>query len=168
MGMTDSGGNKDWGTALVEDFIYPVAAFLAPASLLVLMVFFVIRAFTHGLDDGIRSFAAVALPLVALAFLTKIVHHSGAVNATKGSMFAPNVPNYVFFVVSVVVAVGAMMLLTVSTEAPLSELATSVAFSALAFFSMQSGRHSDRTAIYSLGTVLGALAFIVVAGVPSV
>ncbi|WP_455356140.1 hypothetical protein [Streptomyces sp. SYSU K217416] len=167
--MTDSGGkNKDWGTALVEDFIYPMAAFLAPASLLVLMVFFVIRAFWHGLDDGIRSFAAVALPLVALAFLTKIVHHSEATSTWKESPFAPNVPNYVFFIVSVAVSVGAMMLLTVPTEASLSELATSVAFSALAFFSMQSGRHSDRTAVYSLGTVLGALAFIVIAGVPSV
>ncbi|WP_435280659.1 hypothetical protein [Streptomyces koelreuteriae] len=167
--MTDSGGRgKDWGTALVEDFIYPVAVFLAPASLLVLMVFFVIRAFTHGLDDGIRSFAAAALPLVGLAFLSRIVHHSGTTTTRKGPAFAPNVPNYVFFIISVAVSVGAMILLTVSTEAPLSELATSAAFSALAFFSMQSGRHSDRTAIYSLGTVLGALAFIVIAGVPSV
>jgi hypothetical protein len=62
-------GTSNWGLGLIDGFLYPLAMVATPLFLLALIVFFLFQAFSDSVGDGIRSFAAVLLPLMTTALL---------------------------------------------------------------------------------------------------
>lgn len=67
---------NNWGARAVDHILYPIALFATPAFLAVLTVYFVVHAFTRGAGSGVRSFAAVLLPLMVLALLVAFKRNS--------------------------------------------------------------------------------------------
>jgi hypothetical protein len=149
--------SKDWGSQLVEDLLFPFSRFAAPGFLLALMIFFVAQAFAGSIGQGLRSFAAVLLPLMVLTFLVK--------SSWDTSSWIGRIPAWASFSAMVMLAVATMKLLMLSTSAPVAELVLSSAFSIIALSGFR-GEERDRAVPYCLGTVLGALGYVVVLGVP--
>lgn len=146
----------NWGVRLVERGLYPFALAAAPAFLLALIVFFVARAFTDGLQSGVRSFAAVLLPLMVMTFIAKYRPESAGKLA--------RIPGFLAFIIMFVIAGAMMQLLTFSTKAPVAELVLSAAFSIIVLGYIQLER--ARVITYCIGTVLGALCYVVLFGFP--
>jgi hypothetical protein len=154
---TESEDGPNWGVRLIEHGLYPFALAAAPAFLLALIIYFVARAFTGGLQPGIRSFAAVLLPLMIMTFIAKYRPDSAGKLA--------RIPGFVAFTIMFVVAGAMMQLLTFSTKVPLPELVLSAAFSIIVLGYFQLNR--SRVITYCIGTVLGALSYVVLLGFPS-
>jgi hypothetical protein len=153
---TELEDGPNWGVRLVERGLYPFALVAAPAFLLALIVFFVARAFSEGLQPGVRSFAAVLLPLMIMTFIAKYRPESAGKLA--------RIPGFVAFTVMFVVAGATMQLLTFSTKVPVAELVLSAAFSIIVLGYVQLKR--ARVITYCIGTVLGALCYVVLLGFP--
>ncbi|ADJ49086.1 hypothetical protein AMES_7261 [Amycolatopsis mediterranei S699] len=140
------------------------ALVVAPLLLGGLAVFFVIRAFTSGFPAGLRSFAAVILPLMVLTFVVAPkIGKEHAAEAVRGRI--PEHP--LWLATATMTAVGAVMmqLLTISTSIPIVELILSAGFSFILYLWADD---RDRAAPYCLGLVIGALGYVIILGVPHV
>jgi len=147
----------NWGSQLVERLLFPFSTFAAPGFLLMLMIFFVAQSFAGSVEQGLRSFAAVLLPLMVLTFLVK--------SSWDTSSWIGRTPAWASFSAMVTLAVATMKLLTLTTSAPAAELVLSSAFSIIALSGFRR-EDRDRAVPFCLGTVLGALGYVVVFGVP--
>ncbi|RLP93315.1 hypothetical protein EAD89_06690 [Micromonospora sp. BL4] len=150
---------SNWGSRFIEGALYPFAQVAAPGLLLILMIWFVTRGFAEGVGDGVRSFAGVLLPLMALTFLVKTTQ--GSERDPKSGIMA--IPSWASFLAMLIIAGVTLQLLSVSTTIPIVELVVSAAFSIITF--MRTSR--THYVSYCLGTVLGALGYLVLFGVPS-
>ncbi len=149
---------RDWGTELIEHILYPIAIILMPLFLLSLMIFFVTKAFTEGVNPGIRSFCSVLLPLMALTFLVKFRREIlGKANLA---------PSGLTFIVTLAVGLAIMRAVSFAPHVPLRELVLSGTFSVLVFSYVLLDR--DKSMSYYFGTILGALVYVVLWGFPKV
>jgi hypothetical protein len=150
--------DNNWGARAVDHVLYPIALFAAPAFLVVLTVYFVAQAFSRSAGDGVRSFAAVLMPLMVLALLV----------AFKRSSLrrAAAVPNLWVFVATLGIGLAVMTLLKFTpTSVPVPELVISASFSILIFSRVALGR--DKMMFYYFGMVLGFLTYVIVLGFPT-
>jgi len=150
---------ENWGMTVVERVIYPIAVVATPGFLLVLMIYFVVRSFSHGPSSGVRSFAAVLLPLMIFTFLAKYrkeeLHR--AVRFSNGLVFG----------FTLLVGVAVMELLTLApTGVPLTELVLSGSFSVLFFSFTAFPDDKDKAMFYYFGMILGFLGYVVILGFP--
>ena len=159
--------SSNWGLGLIDGFLYPLAMVATPLFLLALIVFFVFQAFTDGVGDGIRSFAAVLLPLMTIALLVgfrkeelrekKELIQEGGVQAF---------PSALAFTLTLLAGVGVLALLVVTpTGVPLPELVLSGSFSVLIYSYV--ALPQDKAMFYYFGMVLGFLLYVVILGFPT-
>ncbi|MFF1614847.1 hypothetical protein ACFVYA_44420 [Amycolatopsis sp. NPDC058278] len=151
------------------------ALIIAPVFLGGLAFFFVARAFMSGFTVGLRSFAAVVLPLMVLTFV--VAPKLGQRRRSGTEPESP--PNRIFELPAWLVgmplwlatigmtAAGAIMmqLLTISTSIPIVELVLAAGFSFILYLWSDD---RDRAAPYCLGLVIGALGYVIILGVPHV
>jgi hypothetical protein len=143
------------GARLVRQVLYPFAIFAAPAFLLSLICYLTIGAFFDGLGVGVRSFAAVLLPLMALTLL--VSYRQDVVRTT-----AEKAPNLAAFVASLAVGARAVWMLQFSSTIPLTEMILSGAFSVLVGTFVVLER--ERYIAYYFGLILGVLGYVVAFG----
>jgi hypothetical protein len=143
------------------------ALIVAPLFVGGLAFFFVVRAFASGFTAGLRSFAAVMLPLMVLTFVVapKLSRDRRAETVTAARRNIPDIP--LWLATTGMAAAGAvlMQLLNISTSIPIVELILSAGF---AFILYLWADDRDRAAPYCLGLVIGALGYVIVLGVPHV
>ncbi|WJD97679.1 hypothetical protein [Streptomyces antimycoticus] len=189
--------DTDWGTILVQRLIYPLAEFLAPASMLALTIFLVAREFYVSVEAGIQSLAAALAPMVVLAFLVKVgprlSQQLSQITRTNPStnLYSVAAPpsdgghkrrwqrvlasrgfQHILNVsknntVAFLLAFGLSVLAISLLTTTRPELVTSTTLSALAFFETRSKQHQARVDSCYLGVVLGGLTFIAIFGVPA-
>jgi hypothetical protein len=143
------------------------ALIVAPLFLGGLAFFFVVRAFTSGFTAGLRSFAAVALPLMVLTFVVapKLAKNRRAGVSSSPAGRIPDIPLWLATAGMAVVGGVLMQLLNISTSIPIVELVLSAGF---AFILYLWADDRDRAAPYCLGLVIGALGYVIILGVPHV
>jgi hypothetical protein len=143
------------------------ALIVAPLFLGGLAFFFVVRAFTSGFTAGLRSFAAVALPLMVLTFVVapKLAKNRRAGVSASPAGRIPDIPLWLATAGMAVVGGVLMQLLNISTSIPIVELVLSAGF---AFILYLWADDRDRAAPYCLGLVIGALGYVIILGVPHV
>ena len=147
-----------WGEGLIHRILYPFASFAAPAFLLVLLVFFIWRAFTVDLPSGLRSFAAALLPLMIVTYMT-------TARRSDLSRRTAQVPSWLTFVVMLGVGAALMPIVSISGSVPVAELVLSGCFSVLVGgYVLIEDR--DKTMSYYFGLILGVLGSVVLAGLP--
>jgi hypothetical protein len=142
------------------------ALIIAPLFLGGLAFFFVVRAFVNGFTVGLRSFAAVMLPLMVLTFVVAPKLTSRKRNESFEKQPDRRIPDPPLWLATVGMAVvgGVMMqLLTISTSIPIVELVLSSGFSFILYLWADD---RDRAAPYCLGLVIGALGYVIILGVP--
>ncbi len=153
-----SAAEDNWGAKAVDNILYPIALFAAPAFLAVLTVYFVVQAFTRSAGSGVRSFAAVLLPLMVLALLVAFKRNS--------LRRAEAVPSFWVFLATLGIGSAVMALLKLTpTGVPLPELVISASFSILIFSRVALTR--DKMMFYYFGMVLGFLVYVVILGFPT-
>ena len=143
----------------VVHFLEFVALVLAPGFLGGLAFFFVGHAFTLGVANGLRSFAAVILPLMVLTFMML------PIGRDRSESRAPMLPTWAQIGLMAVLGVLSMMLLELSTTIPIVELVLASGF-AFILYMWRGGK--DRAAPYCLGLVVGALGYVIIVGVPQI
>lgn len=148
----------NWGELLIHKFLFPFALFATPSFLLLLMAVFVARAFGDDLYSGVRSFAAVLLPLMVMTFL--LVFRKEMVKNVE------RLPPWIAFLGSITLGLGVMALLSTSSSIPATEMVLSGSFSILLMSYVAIGQ--ERRIVYFFGMVLGLLDYIVVFGFPPV
>ncbi len=146
----------NWGTRLIEGFLYPFAISATPVMLLSLLGYLVTKAFTVDLNSGVRSFASVMLPLMTVTYLIKYRRES-----LSG---AGRAPNWAAFSVMLAFGLLAMRVLSLSTSVPAAELVLSGSFAVLVFSYVVLPR--DKMIAYYFGAILGSLAYVVLWGFP--
>lgn len=142
------------------------ALIVAPLFLGGLAFFFVVRAFAGGFTVGLRSFAAVVLPLMVLTFVVAPKLSRGRrseIPAVPG--WIPGFPLWLATIGMAAVGAVMMQLLTISTSIPIVELVLSAGFSFILYLWADD---RDRAAPYCLGLVIGALGYVIILGVPHV
>lgn len=149
----------DWGSRLIQNVLYPLALVGAPVFLAGFLVYLVVQAFGDSIDDGIRSFASVLLPLMGVTFLLTF-------RREEASEQAERVPLWLAFVATFVIGMIAVQLLSISTTAPIAEIVLSASFSILVFSYMSLER--QKMFAYYFGMVIGFLSFIVIFGFPAI
>lgn len=154
----DSSTASNWGQWLLRRAVHPVVIAAAPLFLLGLIVYFVIAAFGDGVYPGIRTAAAVLLPLIAVTYLYVF---QGDRVAQLGD---PGVLGW-GFVASILLGFGAMELVRAAGRAPVSEVVLSALFSGLVF--CYASVRESRVFAYYYGLMLGVLADIVLLGFPT-
>jgi hypothetical protein len=146
------------------------ALIVAPGFLGALATFFVIRAFSGGFLPGLRSFAAVVLPLMVLTFVVAPkLGRTHSSNAYGAGLAAPgrmaSMPLWIATLIMAAVGAVMMQLLNLSTSIPIVELVLSAGFSFILYLWADD---KDRAAPYCLGLVIGSLGYIIILGVPHV
>lgn len=153
-----SRAESNWGEGLIHGLLYPFASFAAPAFLLLLVVFFIWRAFAVDLSSGLRSFAAALLPLMIVTYLTT------ARRADLSSRTA-RVPNWITFVAMLIIGAVLMPIVSISGSVPIAELVLSGCFSVLVGgYVLIEDR--DKAMSYYFGLILGVLGSVVLTGLP--
>jgi hypothetical protein len=148
----------NWGLWLINGLLYPFAMVATPLFLLALIVFFVLQAFSDSTGDGVRSFAAVLLPLMTLALLVAF--------RKEKLQRAERLPSIWAFFLTLVVGIGVLALLAITpTRIPLPELVLSGSFSVLIFSYL--ALTQDKAMFYYFGMVLGFLLYVVILGFPT-
>jgi hypothetical protein len=148
----------NWGLWLINGLLYPFAMVATPLFLLALIVFFVLQAFSDSTGDGVRSFAAVLLPLMTLALLVAF--------RKEKLQRAERLPSIWAFFLTLVVGIGVLALLAITpTRIPLPELVLSGSFSVLIFSYVALSQ--DKAMFYYFGMVLGFLLYVVILGFPT-
>ena len=156
----DEKEQDNWGTFAITRIIYPIAFVATPGFLLVLMVFFISRAFSSSLAAGVRSFSAVLLPLMVLGLLRTFQRD----RLRRAERFN----NTLVFSLTLLVGILVMELLTIApTGVPLAELVLSGSFSVLLFSHAALPQNKDKAMFYYFGMILGFLSYVVVLGFPS-
>jgi hypothetical protein len=151
---------ENWGTIAITRVIYPIAFVATPGFLLVLMVFFISRAFSNSLGAGVRSFSAVLLPLMVLGLMRTFQRD----RLRRAERFN----NTLVFSLTLLVGILVMELLTIApTGVPLAELVLSGSFSVLLFSHAALPQNKDKAMFYYFGMILGFLSYVVVLGFPS-
>lgn len=150
----------NWGTWLIREVIHPLTVFLPLAILLLLMTYFVLAAFNDGFRPGIRSFAAVLLPLSLVTFV--FIFQRGWL-ATLSTLSA-----FASFLVSMPIGLIIMVAIRLygrSSTAPITELILSASFSLLVF--SHASLRGPKISAYSYGMICGMLLYIVFLGFPT-
>lgn len=150
--------DDNWGSQLITHFLYPFAMVSAPAGLFALMVLLVQDAFFADLSTGIRSFAAVLLPLMTVTYLYTFKR--------RLLETAERVPTVIAVGLTFVVGFFAMALLARGGSIPLRELVLSGTFSVLLF-----SRYTladQKVMSFYFGVILGVLSFVIVMGFPDI
>jgi hypothetical protein len=151
---------QDWGTIVITRGIYPIAFVATPGFLLVLMVFFVSRAFSHSLGAGVRSFSSVLLPLMVLGLMRTF--------QKERLRRAERFNNTLVLGLTLLIGVAVMQLLTIApTGIPLAELVLAGSFSVLLFSHAALPENKDKAMFYYFGMILGFLSYVVILGFPS-
>ncbi|MEV4319924.1 hypothetical protein [Actinocrispum sp. NPDC049592] len=183
--MTSGDAVSNRNDNLARNIIHAImwtALIVAPGFLGALATFFVARAFSDGFLSGLRSFAAVLLPLMVLTFVVAPKlgrdRDNTATDGTTGDndhqagddakALARSVDSLPLWLATLgMAAVGAVMmqLLNLSTSIPIVELVLSAGFSFILYLWADD---KDRAAPYCLGLVIGALGYIIILGVPHV
>ena len=150
---------ENWGTVVITRGIYPIAFVATPGFLLVLMIYFISRAFSQSLGAGVRSFAAVLLPLMVLGLLKTFQKE----RIRRAESFS----NTLVFALTLLVGILVMELLTIApTGVPLAELVLSGSFSVLLFSHAALPENREKAIFYYFGMILGFLSYVVVLGFP--
>ena len=150
---------ENWGTKAITRGIYPIAFVATPGFLLVLMVYFISRAFSDSLGAGVRSFSAVLLPLMVLGLLRTFQKE----RLQRAERFS----NTVVLALTMLVGILVMELLTIApTRVPLAELVLSGSFSVLLFSHAALPENKEKAMFYYFGMILGFLSYVVVLGFP--
>jgi hypothetical protein len=148
----------NWGLWLIHGLLYPFAMVATPLFLLGLIVYFVFQAFSDSTGDGVRSFAAVLLPLMTLALLVAF--------RKEKLQKAEKLPSTWAFFLTLAVGIGVLALLAITpTGIPLPELVLSGSFSVLIFSYVALSQ--DKAMFYYFGMVLGFLLYVVILGFPT-
>jgi hypothetical protein len=156
--QTPESGN--WGAWVIQQVIHPLAIFLAPAILLVVMTYFVVIAFDAGFGAGIRSFAAVLLPLSLVAFLF-IFQREWLMKLEAPSA----VISFLAALAVGVLVMAAIRLAARSPAVPITELVLSTSFALLVF--SHAGLRGTKISAYSYGMLSGIMLYIIVLGFPA-
>lgn len=136
---------------------YPLAMVATPLFLLALIVFFVFQAFSDSVGDGIRSFAAVLLPLMTIALLVgfrrdELREKKEALQEGSAQAF----PSALAFTLTLLAGIGVLALLVITpTGVPLPELVLSGCFSVLIYSYV--ALPQDKAMFYYFGMVLSPL-----------
>ena len=160
-------GTGNWGLGLIDGFLYPLAMVATPLFLLALIVFFVFQAFSDSVGDGIRSFAAVLLPLMTIALLVgfrrdELREKKEALQEGSAQAF----PSALAFTLTLLAGIGVLALLVITpTGVPLPELVLSGCFSVLIYSYV--ALPQDKAMFYYFGMVLGFLLYVVILGFPT-
>jgi hypothetical protein len=149
---------ENWDEGLIHGLLYPFASFAAPAFLLLLVVFFIWRAFTADLASGLRSFAAALLPLMIVTYLT-------TARREDLSRRTARVPNWITFVAMLVIGAALMPMVSISGSVPVAELVLAGCFSVLVGgYVLIEDR--DKAMSYYFGLIPGVLGSVVLTGLP--
>lgn len=166
---------QDWGVRAVERIILPGTMFVTPAGIVALLVVLVAQAFMEDVYEGVRSSAALLLPLLAGTYLYFSVQNQprgAGPDASRDSErvsirlvewmreLAPPVSFTVFFLVGA----AAMYVLSHQTGVPARELALSGSLTVLMLSPRLLGRETAMS--YYFGTILGALGWVALYGLP--
>lgn len=154
-GQSESG---NWGTWLIHEVVHPLTIFLPPAILLLLMTYFVLAGFSDSLLAGIRSTAAVLLPLSLVTFVFIFQREWLAKLGTLSPFMSFAIAMLVGLVVMFVIRLYAR------SAAPISELVLSASFSLLVF--SHANLRGEKISAYSYGMICGILLYIVFLGFP--
>ena len=150
--------SENWGEKTIRYVLQPFAMVATPVALLALMTYFVIAAFSSGLGEGVRSFSAVLLPLMAATFVLGFKREA----ATNLQRISPLAAFFLSFLLGGVVVAS----LSIATSAPVVELVLAGSFAVLMFSYVTLDR--ERSLSYFFGMVLGFLVYVVVAGLPNI
>jgi hypothetical protein len=152
-------GLNNWGMWLIQKVIHPLTIFGTPLFILALMIHLVSHAFYRDTYSGIRSFAAVLLPLIVVTFIfifqRELLERLG------------RRPTLLSFSASLIAGIAAMAIVrfcAYSTIVPVSELVLSGSFSILVFsyVSLQ----ENKMLSYYYGMICGFLVYIIFFGFP--
>ena len=151
---------ENWGAWLIRQVVHPLTVFLPPAILLGLMAFFVGTAFDSGFRPGIRSFAAVLLPLSLVTF---VYVFQRVWLARLGTMAAAGA--FLIALVVGLIIMAAIQLYARTSPAPITELVLSASFSLLVF--SHATIRWNQISAYSYGMMCGMLLYIILLGFPA-
>ncbi len=151
---------SNWGLQLLKKVLHPLTVFGTPSFLLILLIYFLARAFMQGLPYGIRSVAGFLLPLI---FSTFIFIYQKELLAKLGDV---NV------VISFIISLGWGMIIMViiriftamSSPVPVTELMLSASFSILVFSYVTLPQ--NKVLSYYYGIVCGLLIYMIFFGFP--
>ncbi|MEU7903334.1 hypothetical protein [Actinoplanes sp. NPDC049118] len=154
---TPSVDQESWADIAIGKILFPATQVLIYAASVVLLGFYTVDAFLDNAARGVRTFAAILLPLVAMTY---IVRFQDEVLRSLG-----RAPRMLAFVVSLLVGMGSVCVMRLSGSIPIAALIVSMTFSMLLATRVQLEEYKSST--YFFGVTLGALAAIVLFGVPS-
>ncbi len=151
---------KVFGLWLIQHVLHPFAVFAMPLITIGLILLLLVRAFRLGLRDGIRSLAAVLLPLVVLTF---VFMYQKPLFAEIG-----NIPTIIGFVASAFVGIAVMVVIrflaNLAFFIPFAEILLSATLTMLVFSYV--GLPRSGVLAYCYGMLSGFLVFVIVLGVP--
>jgi hypothetical protein len=150
----------NWGEYLVNKVLHPFAVFATPTFILILMVFFVGRAFNSGINNGVRSFAGVILPLIIMTYIFIFQKDLIAILGKINTILSFFISLFWGFLVMVLISI----LSTSTSGIPIKEIILSGSFSILVF-SYVSIRENKMLSFY-YGIIAGFLFFIIFFGFP--
>jgi len=151
---------ENWGHRLVRNFLHPFVVFGAPCFITLLLIYLLVVAFRHNLTSGLRSFAAILLPLVlssfVLVFRKELLEKLGRIKVYWG------------FIGAGAVGFGLLVLVRgmadLPTPIPVPELVLSTCLSVLVFG--YASLPANRILSLFYGTVVGFLIHVVLLGWP--
>jgi len=154
-------GLGDWGSYLVRTLIHPFTIFATPVFILILIAYFIFKAFRISVYAGVQSFAGAVFPLIIVTFIyifnRDLITYLGKINILISFSSAMI---WGFIVMVVIRFFGSMNVAPI----PISELILSGSFSIL-IFSYVEGAQSKILSYY-YGMISGFLLYIIVFGFP--
>ncbi len=161
MENTQSVEQNNWSVWLIRKVIHPLTIFVTPLSIFLLLLYLVSRAFDGGFYPGMRSLAAVLLPLIAITFIFTFQKE------LLESLFG-RIPTFVSLCASLIIGMAVMAVIQSSARFstfPVTELVLSGSFTILVFsyVSLQ----ANKVLSYYYGMITGFLLYIVLWGFPT-
>lgn len=152
---------SNWGLSLINKLIHPFTVVLTPVFTLILIVYFVIKAFQTDLYSGIRSFAGTLLPLVMVTFI--FIFHSHLIGSVLGKISVPISAGF-SFVLGIIVMIIVRTFSSSHSAVPAAEILLSGSFSLLVFSYIHISE--KKILAYYYGMVCGFLTYIIFFGFP--
>lgn len=151
----------DWSDSVIMMLLYPFTQVAPLLFLLGLIGYFLWKAFEANLSVGVRSFAAVMIPLIVLTVAYTAMNRPNQKEKPHG--FFSRIPPWVTFSTLALIAAGVLAVIpTFHTAIPVPEFVLSATFSLLLFSRTLPPKQMIS---YYFGAVIGFLVYIVLFGI---
>lgn len=151
---------EDYGRALIQKVLHPIAIFGTPLAILLLTIFFVLFAFSKNSVTGFRSLAGGLLPLLTVTY---IYSFQASLIKKMG-----DIAEMTALVSSLAIGIAIMLMIDLlgSITVPIKEVVLSSTFSMLVFSYVL--LPENKVISYFYGIVIGFLLYIIFVGIPTI